>query len=104
MLHRDVKSANILLSGPLEGGRPPRIILGDLGIARVGQLLPVAATDGQGLACSCHGALLRASATISLAAPSPRQVLEAGRHFASTVLGTPYYMAPEIVQVTWRLV
>lgn len=47
MLHRDVKSLNILLSGPLDQpGRPPAVKLGDVGeawrVKGAGLLLPCA--------------------------------------------------------------
>ncbi|PRW57696.1 hypothetical protein C2E21_3455 [Chlorella sorokiniana] len=58
MLHRDVKTLNIFLSGPLDQpGQPPSIKLGDVGVSKV---------------------------------------LEEGRNHASTFLGTPLYLSPEM--------
>ena len=174
MLHRDVKSLNIFLSGPLDQpGRPPAVKLGDVGEARgggtgwstgAGLLLQRAApwphaaglapphlrapavpcliyarhlptlragvskvshtgadldmhmqaaslrAGGLGEAPSLRQVLLCQNAAAAAdmapappALPSPPAlpawpVLEDGRNHASTGLGTPYYLSPEICQ------
>ncbi|KAL4434036.1 hypothetical protein ABPG75_000477 [Micractinium tetrahymenae] len=60
MLHRDVKSLNVFLTGPLDGqGRHTQFKLGDVGVSKV---------------------------------------LEEGKSHASTLIGTPFYLSPEICQ------
>jgi serine/threonine protein kinase len=69
MLHRDVKSMNIFIVGSLEGGSAPA------------------------------GAPPPPPPQFRLGDVGVSKVLEEGRSHASTLIGTPYYLSPELAQV-----
>ncbi len=81
VLHRDLKTQNVFLKGTLTAAEAatassvPLLRLGDFGISKV---------SARSRATACRREALSA------------QVLSGSRDFARTVIGTPYYMSPEI--------
>lgn len=153
MLHRDVKSLNVFLSGPLDGqGRHTQFKLGDVGVSKVRHREPDTACCGlrrEAFSCHCDACYCTCAAhqgiplferqtepsqpvvlrrllsalclvlvgaaclMVPLTPPTQKsslrlalplhlhlQVLEEGKNHASTLIGTPFYLSPEICQVS----